>query len=471
MGLESTLAQKYRPLLFRDVLDQDTIITVLKNILGKRKLSVPFMFTGNYGGGKTTLARIFARAILCKNLKEDLEPCNECSSCKSFLDNTNLAYTEIDAASNSGVDQIRKLREQASFKVLGDSNIKVTVIDECHSITSQGNEALLKQLEDGNESQVYIFCTTAPEKMLDTVRSRCFEFSLNKIKPQSISERLKEIASKEKIEYEDEALDLISDHCCPHVRDSIKSLDYLSNYGKISKSLVFEHFRLDQNTSYLNIIKNVANNLSECLILSKDILNKSSVVDIYEGLISNIIKIKKLIIGIDEFKNKEQKDLALEIYDKLKDNLDNILEELLKRNRYSDQLTLESDLIILNRKISKGFTYANFQVIENSSTIQVKTEELSKVDENKNEKVISEDSLKNKIPEDIPEKSIENTTKILNRYKSYPEALALMMDRGKKSSSLKNTETVELNQTVRDFKKNLDTDDLKNYINRKRAVT
>ena len=140
------LTQKYRPLLFKEVLDQENIIKVLKSIIKNKKYSSPFLFAGFFGGGKTTLARIFARAILCKNLTEDQEPCNKCESCKSFLDGTNIAYLEIDAASNSGVDSIRKLKEESNYKVLGDFDKKVIVIDESHSISRQGNEALLKQL-------------------------------------------------------------------------------------------------------------------------------------------------------------------------------------------------------------------------------------------------------------------------------------------------------------------------------------
>jgi DNA polymerase III subunit gamma/tau len=473
----STLAQKYRPLTFKDVLDQEAIITVLKNILKNKKFFSPFMFSGIYGGGKTTLARIFARAIMCSNLTEDHEPCNECSSCKSFLEGTNLAYTEIDAASNSGVDQIRKLRDQASIKVLGESSFKVTVIDECHSITTQGNEALLKQLEDGHENQVYIFCTTAPEKMLETVRSRCFEFTLNKIKPSSISTRLEEICHKEGILYDKSALNTISEICSPHVRDSVKNLDFLSNFGKISDSIVFDHFNLDLNTKYLKIILDLKNNISNSLALTKDILQKTNTFNIYEGLIQSIIKIEKMVLGINEFKNLEQEKLAHTIYDTYQDSLSLILEELLKRNKYADSLVLESDLIILGKKMTLGFGY-----ISNIKNQLSKDNKISTLDSTSAEENISKKEINEVVPnldtsseaEPINDKpleiELEKTSKILNRYKSYPETLALMMDKGKKSSSIKTSPTVQLNQTVKDFKKNLDTDELKQYINTKRLV-
>lgn len=465
MGLDSALAQKYRPLLFRDVLDQESIITVLKNILRKKNFFVPLMFTGNYGSGKTTLARIFARTILCKNVSEDGEPCNECSSCKSFIEGTNLSFTEIDAASNSGVDQIRKLRDEANLKVLGESDIKVTLIDECHSITNQGNEALLKQLEEGSEKQVYIFCTTAPEKMLDTVRSRCFEFSLNKIKPNSIATRLKQISEKENIEFEEEAIEVIAQECSPHVRDSIKNLDYLSNFGVITKDIVFEHFNLNLNTKYLEVILNLKENLSKSLEIIQEIVCRTNILDIYEGLIKNLINIQKLKIGMDVFKNENQVKIAEKIQKKLGDSVSDVLEELLKRNRYSDLITLESDIILLNKKLLSSFSNNVVKVVEKNSNSVEDTEESKSKEEDISDKNNTIEEEKNNI------ENFEKTSEVLKRYKSYPQELALMMDRGKKSSSLKNNKTVELNQAVKDFKKNLDTDELKNYINNKRLVT
>lgn len=456
-----TLAQKYRPLVFADVLDQDAIIKVLKNILKNRNFSSPFMFTGLYGGGKTTLARIFARAILCENLTDDQEPCNKCSSCISFLDDSNLAYTEIDAASNSGVDKIRKLREDANFKALGSSEKKVVTIDECHSITQQGNEALLKQLEDNSGKQIYIFCTTAPEKMLDTVRSRCFEFNLNKISKEAIFERLEDICKKEKIQYENTALDIIAGECCPHVRDSLKTLDFLSNFGKIDNQVVFDHFKLNLQTEYLKVIYNVGHNLLDTIETANKIALEVDVPSIYEGLIKTLIDCEKLSLGISNFKNEQQTNLANKIIEIYKINLSKLLEELLKRNRYVDNLVLESDLILLNSKLKNGFKNVQFEKIQvaeiKQENIKTKQEEIQTKSEEANETE--------------PEQELEVTSHVLKRYKSYPESLAILMDKGKKSSLKKNDPTVELKQRVRDFKRNLDKDEIKSFLETKRMIT
>lgn len=490
----ANLTQKYRPINFKDVLDQDSIVTVLKNILKNKNYKIPIMFTGLYGGGKTTLARIFARAVLCENLTEEGEPCNQCESCVSFLNDSNLSYSEIDAASNSGVDKIRKLREDAHFKSLGRSDKKVVVIDECHSISSQGNEALLKQLEDNTGSQIYIFCTTAPEKMLSTVRSRCFEFNLKNITSESISSRLKEICSKEKILFEDTSIDIIASQSAPHVRDAIKNLDYLSNLGKITKDNVLDYFKINDKTNFLKIVYNIPHNLRESINLLKVCLTNNSATEVYEGLIQVTLDTIKLNYGINNFINNEQASLAQNILDLYKSNINKFLQEIIERNKYSDKLTLESDIILINSKLKNNFkdlgeevSLKNYKIIETtSSSDQRIPEKQATTSDVKEDKVEStSESLKDNeanidnpdpfncpdLPEDPKnEDNLDNTSKVFKRYKAYPEQLAILMDKGKKSSSIKNDSTVELKQRVKDFKKNLDREEIRNFLENRRKI-
>lgn len=470
-----SLSQKYRPLTFKDVLDQDDIITILKNILKGKKYNIPFMFTGFYGCGKTTLARIFARAILCEKLTEDLEPCNTCDSCISFLNESNLSYSEIDAATNSGVDKIRQIREESNYKSLGKNNNRVVVIDESHSISQQGNEALLKQLEDSSGKQIYIFCTTSPDKMLKTVRSRCFEFNLNKTSAEAISDRLKKICEEEKIKYEDNVLDIIAEENYPHVRDAIKDLDFLSNYGRITKDIVFKHFKYNDVGNYLKIIVNLKDNLKESFRLSQEIYENKSVTDMYEGLIRVLLDCQKLKIGINNFKTKEQRELGSQILHVYNDKINSIIDNLISRNRYSDFLVFQSDLINLaftleNSNLTSSFNYeGNFKKIEEK--------EISLQKENASELKTSEESFKNdeNLEENIKEQNnIDNydeTSRIIKRYQSYPQSLALLMDKGKKSSSIKNNSTVELNKGIKDFKRNLDLEEISNFLKNKKVDT
>jgi len=475
MGESFSLTQKYRPNTFSDVLDQDAIITVLKNILKNKKFSSPLMFTGIYGGGKTTLARIFARAVLCKNLTEDCEPCNECSSCKSFLEDSNPAYNEIDAASNSGVDDIRKLREEANFKVLGDFDRKVVAIDECHSISTKGNDALLKQLEDNTTDQVYLFCTTEPEKMHKTVRSRCLEFHLNRNSKESISVRLKDICVKESFSYEEAGIDIIASMTTPHVRDSIKILEYLSNFGEITEETASEHYKLVLENEYLNLISLLKTNLTGTLQILDNVLTQENVPKIYEGIIRNVIGILKFKNGMNIFRTDEQKDLAEVIAANYQDDLSKILEDLLKRNKYVDQLTLESDIIILNKKLNTTFSeevhvekvyveVPTTTIVE--KTIEVQAPTLETTPPPVAEKVVEPVKEPIAIEEAKPSKTeLDETAAVFKRYPTYSPKLAMMMAKSKQiNSSLSDKATVELKQRAKDMKTSLPKSEIRDFI-------
>jgi len=478
MGESFSLTQKYRPNTFSDVLDQDAIITVLKNLLKNQKFSSALMFTGFFGGGKTTLARIFARAVLCKNLTEDCEPCNECSSCLSFLDDSNPAYNEIDAASNSGVDDIRKIREEANFKVLGDFDRKVVAIDECHSISTKGNDALLKQLEDNTTDQVYIFCTTAPEKMHKTVRSRCLEFNLNRNSKESISTRLKDICEKEKFNYEEEGLSIIASMTTPHVRDAIKTLEYLSNFGEITEDIASEHYKLVLENEYLNLVSLLKTNLNGSLQILDNLIMQESVPNIYEGVIRNVIGILKLKNGINVFRTEEQQDLATTISDSYQDDLSKVLEDLLKRNKYVDQLTLESDIIILNKKLNTTFSeevhvekvyveVPTSTVVEKIIEVQAPAPKIEEVQVVGETKPVEEVPVTPKVPEAPVEsqKELDETAQVLKRYPTYSPKLAMMMAKSKQNnSSLSDKATVELKQRAKDMKTSLPRSEIRDFI-------
>lgn len=463
MGHNLPFDRKYRPVTFSDVLDQEDTVKVLKNLIKNKKFSSPIMFTGIFGGGKTTLARIFARTVLCESVTENLEPCNECPSCLSFLKDSNLAYVEIDAASNSGVDSIRKLREEANLKVLGNSERKVVVIDECHSISKQGNEALLKQLEDNNTNQVYVLCTTNPQNMLETVRSRCLEFPIHKNTPESILGRLAYICGQEEIQFEKSALEIIASETCPHVRNSLKSLDLLSNFGDITDDSVIKHFNLSLNTDILKFLSLVKTDLSKSLEKIAEIASKNDIARIYEAIIRNVVSTCKLKYGVNEFRNSEQKELASKLVETFtQEDLNNFLEELLKRNKYVDKLTLESDVILLNHKLNNSFVRKVVEVTRTVIENPIAEKETSVCEELKDES-IDEEVIE-------PENSeLDGTAITANRYKSYPPQLAMMFEKSKKQSSVKSDKPVELNQSVRDFKGNIPKADIKNYLKSKKT--
>jgi len=478
MGESFSLTQKYRPLTFSDVLDQEAIIIVLKNLLKNKKFSSPLMFTGIFGGGKTTLARIFARAVLCKNLTETYEPCNECSSCKAFLDDSNPAYTEIDAASNSGVDDMRKLREDANLKVLGDYDKKVVVIDECHSISAKGNDALLKQLEDNSSDQIYIFCTTAPEKMHKTVRSRCLEFRLNRNSKESIEGRLGYICEQENIPFEAKGLEIIAEMTTPHVRDALKTLDYLSNFGEITEEVASEHYKLVLENEYINLICLLKNNLQGSLKILEGIIMQESIPNIYEGLIRNIINVLKFKNGLDSFRVEDQKVMAEKINEDYGDDLSKVLEELLKRNKYVDQLTLESDIILLNKKLNTTFS-EEAEVTTVYVEVPAKIERVVEVTNVVNQVVAPETKAVEPVVEPIPEPvkveapkeeepNLDEAAEVLKRYPTYSPKLAMMMAKSKqKNISSTDKATVELKEKAKDLKQSLPRSEIRDFIDSK----
>ena len=181
-------ARKYRPLKFADVVGQEHITKTLQNAITNKRIAHAYLFTGPRGVGKTTTARIFAKAINCENLI-DGEPCNECAMCKSIGDNQSLDFIEIDGASNRGIDEIRTLRDSVKYApTVG--KYKVYIIDEVHMLTKESFNAFLKTLEEPPEHTIFIFATTDVHKVPLTIVSRCQRFDFRRIQIDTIKNLL-----------------------------------------------------------------------------------------------------------------------------------------------------------------------------------------------------------------------------------------------------------------------------------------
>jgi DNA polymerase III subunit gamma/tau len=221
-------ARKWRPLVFEDVIGQSHISNTLKNALAQNRLAHAFIFSGTRGCGKTTTARILARAVNCLNPK-NFEPCNECEVCKEILDGRSLDIIEIDGASNRGVDEIRNLRESVRYAPTRGKK-KVYIIDEVHMLTKEAFNALLKTLEEPPAHVLFIFATTELHKVPATILSRCQRYDFRRISIDEIIGRLKFIAQHENISIDNDSLLIIAKKGDGSMRDSQSIFDQVVSF-------------------------------------------------------------------------------------------------------------------------------------------------------------------------------------------------------------------------------------------------
>lgn len=236
-----SLYLKWRPGRFGEVVGQEGTVRILRNSVRRGETSHAYLFAGPRGTGKTSVARILAKAINCEDLREG-EPCNTCSSCRKIEEGKALDIVEIDGASNRGIDKIRELREEVNFAPAELDN-KVYIIDEVHMLTNQAFNALLKTIEEPPDKVAFIFATTEPEEVPATIVSRCQVFEFKEIARADIGGRLEEVASSEEIEITDEALELISGRARGSMRDGLVILEQVmasGAAGTIDKEDLFE---------------------------------------------------------------------------------------------------------------------------------------------------------------------------------------------------------------------------------------
>ena len=221
--------RKFRPKIFDDVLGQEHVTRTLKNQIISNNIAHAYLFSGIRGTGKTSTAKIFARAVNCLN-NNDGNPCNECEICRSTLDETNMDVIEMDAASNNGVDDIRDLRDKVKFLPV-KSKYKVYIIDEVHMLSKGAFNALLKTLEEPPEHLLFILATTESQKIPATILSRCQRFDLKRINADIIVENMKKICHELNIKYEEKALKLIAANSEGAMRDAQSILDRCISYN------------------------------------------------------------------------------------------------------------------------------------------------------------------------------------------------------------------------------------------------
>ncbi len=269
-------ARKYRPLSFDTVVGQAALTTTLKNAVKSGKLAHAYLFCGPRGVGKTTCARIFAKAINCQNPTAEGEACNECESCQSFNEQRSLNIFELDAASNNSVEHIKTLMEQTRIPPqLG--KYKVFIIDEVHMLSTAAFNAFLKTLEEPPAHVIFILATTEKHKILPTILSRCQIYDFERMTIRNTIDHLKHVAEQEGIKYEEQALAVIAEKADGGMRDALSIFDQAASFcqGNITYDKVIEDLNVLDAENYFKIVDlSINNKVSDIMVLLNSVINK-----------------------------------------------------------------------------------------------------------------------------------------------------------------------------------------------------
>jgi DNA polymerase-3 subunit gamma/tau len=283
------LYRKWRPLKFDDVVEQEYIIKILKNAIAQNRIGHAYLFCGTRGTGKTTLAKIFSRAINCEN-PHDSNPCNECETCKGIISGSILDVLEIDAASNNSVDNIREIRDEVIYSP-SKAKYKVYIIDEVHMLSTGAFNALLKTLEEPPPHIVFILATTEAHKLPVTILSRCQRYDFKRISIKSISLRIKEISDSNNISLNENAANLIAKLADGALRDGISILDQCLSLPK-------EEITLDDVVSVVGVVDiNILANISDNIFNN----NINSILEIIDSLTNYGKNLGKFITDLIEY--------------------------------------------------------------------------------------------------------------------------------------------------------------------------
>ena len=424
--MHKALYRVYRPKTFGDVVGQEHIVKTLKNQIKNNNIGHAYLFSGTRGTGKTSTAKIFARAVNCLNPINE-EPCNECEICIDTLNDNIMDIVEIDAASNNSVDDIRELRESVKYTP-SKAKYKVYIIDEVHMLSQGAFNALLKTLEEPPSYVIFILATTAPHKIPATILSRCQRFDFKRVSSKDIASRMSYICKKENIEAEEKALSLIARNSQGALRDALSILDQCMSFGNemieyndvielLGTVNIDELFELSQSIIDENTKKSLEI-LNEFIIWGKDIRNLiNDLIDHFRNLmVCKVSKDLDEIISLPEESIERLKEQSQNVNINDLIRILNILSETQDSMKSSSNTRILAEVTImkiaqpmfdeskealikrienLEEKIESGNIKVSTVQIEQSKDVKSQIIEDDKVEENKEdvayEEVKSED--------------------------------------------------------------------------------
>lgn len=335
------LARKYRPQNFDEFVGQDNIVETLKKGIEKNKTAYAYIFAGPRGSGKTSMARVFAKALNCEK-GPTISPCNKCEICNEITAGTCLDVIEIDGASNRGIDEIRALRENVNLRP-SKARYKIYVIDEVHMLTTEAFNALLKTLEEPPEYVKFIFATTAPEKIPPTIISRCQRFDFKPLTLNEIEEKIEEISRKENFEIDKEAIAEINEFANGSLRDFLSIVDQLIVFseGKIKVEDVRKLLGVVEEKGIDEILKFITEKkVSEALVTLHNLISQGKdPVLIIEGIIKRLRDI--LFFKIEGGEKKE----IFTFFDKI--SIDELLQASSISIEFKEKIRRETQPILL----------------------------------------------------------------------------------------------------------------------------
>ena len=272
--MSASLYRKYRPQNFADVSGQKAAVDVITNSIAKSRVGHAYLFSGSRGCGKTSVARIFAKALNCLN-PNGFEPCGHCNNCEAITAGESLDVIEIDGASNNGVDEVRGLKANVTLAPFS-SKYKIYIIDEVHMLSTAAFNALLKTLEEPPEHVIFILATTEPHKVPVTIRSRCQHIPFHSISPEDIFERLNYVCKNENINFENEALWEISRQADGALRDALSLLEQVIAAGEVNLQNVERTFGAGSRTAFENWIKLFRSDMAGAYINLKNMFDSGA---------------------------------------------------------------------------------------------------------------------------------------------------------------------------------------------------